>query len=76
MQHTAVDEGYSDGARIRRLEVIVMGNGEPGLKGQMALTEQTVKRIDNSLRWIVRLLTASFLSGLGAIIVALLMGRK
>lgn len=52
------------------------GNGKPGMTTRMESMETCVGRIDSSLRWIVRLLVGSFVSGLAAIIVALVMGHK
>lgn len=62
---------------IKRIEKdMYYGNGKPGMTTRMATMEDCTERIDNSLRWIVRLLVGSFISGVAAVIVALLVGHK
>jgi len=51
------------------------GNGKPGMTTRMEVMEGIVADIKNSLRWIVRLLVATFLTGVAGVIVAIAVRR-
>ena len=62
--------------KIARIEKdMYFGNGKPGLTTRMETVEKTSERIADSLKWIVRLLVATLLTGLSGVIVALVVGR-
>lgn len=52
------------------------GNGKPGMTTRMEVVEGIVADIKNSLRWIVRLLVATFLTGVAGVIVAIVVRGK
>ena len=64
-------------ATINQLEKdMYHGNGKPGMTTRMAQVETITERIDGSLKWIVRLLVGTLLTGVVSIIVALVVGHK
>lgn len=64
-------------AIVLRLEKdMYFGNGKPGMTTRMAAVETITEQIAGSLRWIVRLLVGTFLTGVAGIIVALVVGHR
>ncbi len=62
---------------VLRLEKdMYFGNGKPGMTTRMAAQETITEQIASSLKWIVRLLVGTFLSGIAGIIVALVVGHR
>lgn len=52
------------------------GNGKPGMTTRMEVMEGVVSDIRKSLRWGVRLLAGTFVTGIAAIIIDLVVKRK
>jgi hypothetical protein len=51
------------------------GNGKPGLTTRMAMMEDTMRKLSENLKWIVRLLIGTLITGVATMIIMLVVKK-